>query len=166
MTHRDPDLTHPTPNAELVTKQRASYVALVAALREEFTAPALEAVWIQMREHRYNTSSLGTLAQAVHDAWDVTYDVAKLMPTGRRTCFIAVCADCGDEYENGEFTPHWLSLGEAIDDAMGSGEWWRHGDDLLCYPCKDKPHAFVKSELWADDCDRCSNPADEHEDKL
>lgn len=52
---------------------RLSYVALVAALRAEFNAPALEAIWIQMREHRYNTTPLGVLAQAVHDAQDVAY---------------------------------------------------------------------------------------------
>lgn len=58
---------------------RPSYVALVAALRAEFGQPALEAIWIQMREHRYNTTSLGVLAQAVHDANDVAYDAGELV---------------------------------------------------------------------------------------
>lgn len=53
---------------------RFSYVVLVGALRSEFNPTALEALWIQMREHRYDTSSLGVLAQAIHDAQDITYD--------------------------------------------------------------------------------------------
>lgn len=53
---------------------RASYVALVAALRAEFGPLSLESIWLQMRDHRYNPTSLGTLAQAVHDAHDVRYD--------------------------------------------------------------------------------------------
>lgn len=55
-------------------EQRDTYRALVAALRAEFGPLALESIWIQMREHRYDTSSLGVLAQAVHDAHDVMYD--------------------------------------------------------------------------------------------
>ncbi|MEU8329837.1 hypothetical protein [Micromonospora sp. NPDC048839] len=58
----------------MTAKHRPSYVALVAALRAEFNDMALEAIWIQTREHRRNLSSLGTLAQAIDDARDVTYD--------------------------------------------------------------------------------------------
>jgi hypothetical protein len=59
------------------SNHRRSYVALVAALREEFNdRSSLEALWIQMRQHRYDISSLGVLAQAVHDAHDPVYDVA------------------------------------------------------------------------------------------
>lgn len=58
---------------------RPGYVGLVAALRAEFNPMQLEALWIQMREHRYGTSSLGTLAQAVHDAHDVAYDAGELV---------------------------------------------------------------------------------------
>jgi hypothetical protein len=54
---------------------RKTYVALVAALRDEFTPLALESVWIQVRQHRYDVTSLGTLAQAVHDAHDVTFQI-------------------------------------------------------------------------------------------
>jgi len=77
------------------------------------------------------------------------------------TCFIAACSDCGADYEH-DYTPHWPSAGEAADDAVGSGEWWGDEKLLLCYHCKDKPHAFVKSELYAVDCDRCCHPAEEH----
>lgn len=56
---------------------RPSYVALVCALRAEFDPMALEALWIQMRQHRDDRSSLGVLAQAVHDAQDVTYDAGE-----------------------------------------------------------------------------------------
>lgn len=59
------------------TNHRPSYVALVAALRAEFNDMQQEALWIQLREHRYNTSSLGTLAQAVHDAHDINYDAGE-----------------------------------------------------------------------------------------
>lgn len=82
----------------------------------------------------------------------------------QKTCFIAVCDDCGEEYENGEFTPHWDSDGEGIDEAVGMGDWWHDGKNvLLCRDCKEKPHDFVPSALNADDCDRCPHPADEHE---
>ncbi|WP_433731083.1 hypothetical protein ACQP2Y_21775 [Actinoplanes sp. CA-051413] len=53
---------------------RPSYVALVAALREEFNDLQLEALTIGIREYRYNHNSLGVLAQAVHDAHDINYD--------------------------------------------------------------------------------------------
>ena len=56
------------------SNHRSTYVALVAALRAEFNDMQREALWIQMREHRYDTSSLGVLAQAVHDAQDLAYD--------------------------------------------------------------------------------------------
>lgn len=78
-----------------------------------------------------------------------------------QTCFIAVCDDCGTEFEH-DFTPHWPSAGEAAADAAES-EWWSGDNALLCYSCKDKPHVFVPSEVFADDCDRCCHPADEHE---
>lgn len=55
---------------------RSTYVALVAALRAEFDATQRRAIWIQMREHRYDLSSLGTLAQAAHDADDLAYDAS------------------------------------------------------------------------------------------
>lgn len=77
------------------------------------------------------------------------------------TCFIAVCDDCETEYEH-DYTPHWPSAGEATDDAVGSGEWWSREGALLCSNCKLKPHAFVPSELLAEDCDRCEKPRDEH----
>jgi hypothetical protein len=60
-----------------MSHQRPSYVALVAALRAEFGFPQRASLWIQMREHRYDTSSLGVLAQAVHDAQDVAYDAGE-----------------------------------------------------------------------------------------
>jgi hypothetical protein len=58
-----------------VDNHRTSYVGLVAALREEFSDLQREALWIQMREHRYDTSSFGVLAQAVHDAQDLAYEI-------------------------------------------------------------------------------------------
>lgn len=50
---------------------RSRYAALVAALRDEFDATALESISIQMREHLYNVSSIGVLARAVYDAYGV-----------------------------------------------------------------------------------------------
>lgn len=67
-------------STDRTTKQdghRPAYVALVCALRAEFEPAALEALWIQLRQHRDNRSSLGLLAQAVHDAQDVTYDAGE-----------------------------------------------------------------------------------------
>jgi len=58
----------------MTEQHRRTYLALVAAMRAEFQPTSLEALWIQMRGHRYNTTSLGVLAQAVHDAHDLTYD--------------------------------------------------------------------------------------------
>jgi hypothetical protein len=57
----------------MTADQRPSFVALAAALRTEFNDLQLEALWIQMREHRYDLTSLGTLAQAVHNAHDIAY---------------------------------------------------------------------------------------------
>lgn len=58
----------------MAESHRPSYVALVAALRNEFNDLERQSLWIQMREHRYSLTSLGTLAQAVHDAQDCRYD--------------------------------------------------------------------------------------------
>ncbi|WP_341720000.1 hypothetical protein QQG74_09945 [Micromonospora sp. FIMYZ51] len=54
-----------------------SYVALVAALRSEFNPLALEAMKIQLAEHRNHRSSVGTLVQAITDAGDVSYDAGE-----------------------------------------------------------------------------------------
>ncbi len=54
-----------------------SYVALVAALRSEFNALGLEALRIELGGHRYDRSSLGTLAQAVIDAGDINFDAGE-----------------------------------------------------------------------------------------
>lgn len=78
------------------------------------------------------------------------------------TCFIAACDDCNDDYEQ-DYTPHWPSAAEAIDGAVDNGNWWSKDEALLCYDCRYKPHAFIPSDLNADDCDRCPNPRDEHE---
>lgn len=53
--------------------RRRTYVALVQALRAEFTPTERGVIWLWMREHRYNTSSFGALAQACHDADDRAY---------------------------------------------------------------------------------------------
>lgn len=85
------------------------------------------------------------------------------MSTKTLACHIAVCNDCGTEYEH-DYTPHWPSAGEAIDDAVGSGEWWSDGEDLLlCGNCKLKPHAYTDDEVLAD-CGRCDIPADQHDE--
>ncbi|GLW32248.1 hypothetical protein [Actinoplanes regularis] len=54
--------------------QRPTYIALVAALRNEFNDLQRDSLWIQMRKHRYDVSSLGVLAQAVHDSHDVAFE--------------------------------------------------------------------------------------------
>lgn len=60
-----------------MTAARPSYVALVAALRSEFDAAALESLRIQLAQHTRNQSSLGTLAQAVIDAGNIHYDAGE-----------------------------------------------------------------------------------------
>jgi len=63
------------------TNHRKSYRALVAALRAEFGPTARDAIWIGLlRDHRYDVTSIGTLAQAVHDARDDAYE------TGEPSC--------------------------------------------------------------------------------
>lgn len=42
------------------------------------------------------------------------------MPVRSQTCYIAECDDCGEKIEH-DYTPHWSSGGEAIDDAVNSG---------------------------------------------
>lgn len=59
------------------TNHRPSYVALVAALRAEFNDTQLEVLRIKMRPYRYETNSISTLFQAVHDAGDVNYDAGE-----------------------------------------------------------------------------------------
>jgi hypothetical protein len=78
------------------------------------------------------------------------------------TCNIAVCDDCGDEYEN-DYIPHWPSGGEAIDDAVGGGEWWSKDDALLCSACKLKPHPFTPDDVVAD-CGRCDAAQEDHDE--
>lgn len=80
----------------------------------------------------------------------------------QQTCYIAVCDDCGEEFAH-DYTPHWDTKGEGIDEAVDTGEWWSDGTKLLCVGCKDKPHAFVPGEFNPEDCGRCPHPAEEHE---
>ena len=84
------------------------------------------------------------------------------MGARQATCFIAVCDDCETEYED-DYTPHWLSDREAIDDAVCRGDWWSDDEKaLLCPDCTFKPHAFVEGMFDASGCLRCGNPLDEH----
>lgn len=79
------------------------------------------------------------------------------------TCFIAVCNGCEEEYEH-DYTPHWPTAGQAIDDAVDGGDWWSDEETtLLCPSCVLKPHAFVEGTFDASDCLRCNIPVDEHE---
>jgi rubrerythrin len=66
------------------SRHRPSYVALVAALRAEFSALQLEAMKIQLRGYRYYLGSMNALFQAVHDAQDVAYDTSEW-----------ACPECG-----------------------------------------------------------------------
>lgn len=84
------------------------------------------------------------------------------MTTKTLTCHVAICDGCGSEYEQ-DYTPHWPSAGEAIDDAVQDGEWWGDEKLLLCFECRHKPHTFVPGGLRAEDCERCDNPEGEHE---
>ena len=76
------------------------------------------------------------------------------------TCYIAACDDCGNEYEH-DYTPHWPTAGEALDDATGSGEWWGDETLLLCSNCKLKPHLYTPSDVF-EGCGRCDLDEDEH----
>lgn len=85
------------------------------------------------------------------------------MATKTLTCHIAFCDDCAGEYEE-DYTPHWPTAYEAIDHAESYGDWWRGEALLLCAGCRDKPHAFIPGDLRAEDCQRCPNPEDEHDE--
>jgi len=84
----------------------------------------------------------------------------------QRTCFTAVCDDCGEEYENGEYTPHWDAKGDGIDEVVGMADWWASEDQktLLCDDCAAKPHTAVPDKFDPEACARCPHPADEHEE--
>lgn len=56
------------------------------------------------------------------------------MATRELHCFVAVCDGCGDEYEH-DYTPHWPSSVEAVDDAVDGGEWRTDGDKAFCANC-------------------------------
>jgi len=58
----------------MADNHRPSHVLLVAALRSEFNDLTLDAMTIQLSEHRYDRGSLGVLVQAVHDAHDIADD--------------------------------------------------------------------------------------------
>jgi len=79
-------------------------------------------------------------------------------------CTLLVCDDCGEAYHNGEFTPHYDDATDARDEAADCAEWWsdRKGADL-CYGCKRKPHTFIASENYPDECGRCGVEKDEHD---
>lgn len=83
------------------------------------------------------------------------------------TCFIAQCDGCETEYEH-DYTPHWPSAVEAIDDVVNNADWWASPDrkTLLCDDCKTNPHAHVPDSFSPEDCDRCGNPADEHDSEV
>ncbi|TDB84490.1 hypothetical protein E1091_17475 [Micromonospora fluostatini] len=100
-----------------------SYVALVAALRSEFSPMALEALRIQLAEHRYVTSSISVLVQAVIDAGDLTFDPGDgVHPAVRK------------------FLHNALAEQECT-----------HGADCLLHPNANQPHNF--DTPWASgDC--------------
>jgi hypothetical protein len=124
----------------------------VAQLR--ISAPSVD-VWINAIDTAEALRMLAAL-QLIPD--ELTMEVPR-----QRVCHIAVCDDCGTEYENGDYTPHWPSAVEAADDAANGGDWWNgEGGALLCDNCKLKPHLFLIGEFYTDHCDRCGNPADEH----
>lgn len=96
-------------------RTRASYVGLVAALRDEFGPAALEAIRIQLLPHQYNRTSLGTLVQAVRDAGNIAFEA----PTGgsgdvdnqMQETYDRVCElenQLGIEQSNHEHTRHRL----------------------------------------------------------
>jgi len=59
-------------------QHRDSYRVLVAALREEFTPVGLAVLWGRLRTDRYDITSIGVLARAIHDARDPAYDAGKV----------------------------------------------------------------------------------------
>lgn len=83
------------------------------------------------------------------------------MSVKTQTCFTVICDDCKAIHEH-DYEPHWPCAGDAIDDAVNSGEWWGDEKLLLCFTCRYKPHAFLPGEFSAEDCARCDNPEDEH----
>lgn len=53
------------------------------------------------------------------------------------TCRVLVCDGCGRDYEH-EYTPHWESEGDALDQATDS-DWVAIGDRAYCPEC-GSPH--------------------------
>ena len=99
---------------------RASYRALVAALRDEFSATALEVIWGLMRPERYNVTSVGTLVQAVHEARDPAYDT--------EAAFVAAhyIVDVGKpaEWITANQRLHWRRKAERTALWRESAAWW------------------------------------------
>jgi hypothetical protein len=83
------------------------------------------------------------------------------MATKEKSCFIAVCDGCGDEFEH-DYTPHWPSAREAADDAVNSGDWFGDESALFCDTCRYRPHAVVPD---GNCCARCGIDADDHDDE-
>jgi hypothetical protein len=58
------------------------------------------------------------------------------MPIRQHTCYVAVCDECKNDYENVDmWTPHFDSAGEAMDEAEGND--WAHLADgsVFCDCC-------------------------------
>ena len=57
------------------------------------------------------------------------------MTIRQHTCYVAVCDECKNDYENGEYTPYFDSPGEAMDEA-GSSDWVQLADGaVFCNRC-------------------------------
>lgn len=78
------------------------------------------------------------------------------------TCYTVRCDDCEKQFEH-DWVPHWPTAALARQETEES-EWWSDGTIDLCWECRSKSHAFILAPNTTDDCWRCSNPAEEHEE--
>jgi len=103
---------------------RPSYVTLVAALRNEFNDMQRSALWIQMRKYRYDVSSLSTLAQAVHDAQNPTYQTGMPGLTDRIAQAIgdpgSILPRLGRDTDNPESVTSWST--RAVEAVLAGGQ--------------------------------------------
>lgn len=65
----DPDFGEATcPFDHAVPRKLSSYDMLVAALREAFPDAGIEALWIRLRDLRFERGSISTLVRAINEA--------------------------------------------------------------------------------------------------
>jgi hypothetical protein len=83
-----------------------------------------------------------------------------------QTCYTLRCDACEVAWKYDDHEPHWptyMTAARVITDFDDYG-WVQLGDIVLCEDCKYKPHAFRLKPNTTDECWRCPNPAEEHDE--